>query len=524
MERKVIIGNKKNTRLAGIYHVPKKPVNKAGLIICHGYNHHKDMRLIRNIARAAEKTGIYALRFDFSGQGESSGRFTDITYTRYLKELDSAIDFMKKQGIKRIALTGHSLGGAVAALTAVRNFSVNLLIGLAPVSEIYKTHLRKWRRQYKKTGKNYLLVRDARNPDLVHRVGRALINDARRYNLLKEAGRIYQPARLIVGTNDVSVYPAEIKKLFDRIACDAKDLVSIKGGDHLFTGSEDRIARLVVAWCRKYLINKESKIVISIIKNRNHVLILKRSRRVSYYPGYWHVVGGYINDKKPIVQAYNEIVEETGIKKNQLKLLAKGRTYKYTDSQTDPHTWVIHPFLFESRTRDVKLDWEHTQYRWIEPKDFVKYKKIPLMGRTLAGLLSRRLHKILLINTSEYNQVLLALYLNGKIVKFSQVISASERDSLLNIIDKFIYKKIRLNELSGLVVINGPGPFTAVRVGVTVAKTLGLAGNIPVYSFRKSKAAKPEKIFAKIIQNKISPSRNIVPIYDREPNITKPKK
>lgn len=42
--------------------------------------------------------------------------------------------------------------------------------------------------------------------------------------------------------------------------------------------------------------------------------------------------------------------------------------------------------------------------------------------------------------------------------------------------------KVKKNELERIIVSNGPGSYTGVRIGVTVAKTLAVALNLPLYT------------------------------------------
>ena len=39
--------------------------------------------------------------------------------------------------------------------------------------------------------------------------------------------------------------------------------------------------------------------------------------------------------------------------------------------------WVIHPFLFEAHTRTLHLDWEHDEYRWIDPAELETTDCVP---------------------------------------------------------------------------------------------------------------------------------------------------
>lgn len=59
-----------------------------------------------------------------------------------------------------------------------------------------------------------------------------------------------------------------------------------------------------------------------------------------------------------------------------------------------------------------------------------------------------------------------------------------ESEKLLLAIDKVLKRaKKSFTELESIVVVKGPGPFSAVRIGVTVANVLGFSLQIPVMGF-----------------------------------------
>ncbi len=83
----------------------------------------------------------------------------------------------------------------------------------------------------------------------------------------------------------------------------------------------------------------------------------------------------------------------------------------------------------------------------------------------------------LFIDTSDREKIIVGL--NGKMYE-----TAARKDSsqkLLPFIDEVLKKnKKTVNDITEIEVNTGPGSFTGLRIGVSVANTLGWALNIPV--------------------------------------------
>ncbi len=75
------------------------------------------------------------------------------------------------------------------------------------------------------------------------------------------------------------------------------------------------------------------------------------------------------------------------------------------------------------------------------------------------------------------NDIAVILYQNGKMIKKEIIKNVKEHSRLLMPI---IQKNINKNQLESIIVVNGPGSFTGVRLGVTVAKTLAYTLDIPI--------------------------------------------
>ena len=106
------------------------------------------------------------------------------------------------------------------------------------------------------------------------------------------------------------------------------------------------------------------------------VLLLRRSSSVGSYQGRWAGVSGYL-EAAPEEQAYTELAEEVGLSSNDVTLEVVGEPLEVEDAAMD-RIWVVHPFRFTVRDPSkIRLDWEHTESRWIVPSEMVSYPTVP---------------------------------------------------------------------------------------------------------------------------------------------------
>ncbi|MED1601385.1 MULTISPECIES: alpha/beta hydrolase family protein [Alkalihalophilus] len=130
--------------LSAAIHTPEQLFEKEApaLIFIHGFVGNKigEHRMFVKAARYFSSLGYICVRFDFSGCGESNGHYKDVTVTKKVDELKSVISYtMELEGVdpNRISLVGHSLGGAVTALTSPTIPQLNQVVLWAPVARPY---------------------------------------------------------------------------------------------------------------------------------------------------------------------------------------------------------------------------------------------------------------------------------------------------------------------------------------------------------------------------------------------------
>ena len=66
---------------------------------------------------------------------------------------------------------------------------------------------------------------------------------------------------------------------------------------------------------------------------------------------------------------------------------------------------------------------------------------------------------------------------------FDEIIEENKKHSecfISSLQELLLKNKITTHDLSGIIVVNGPGSFTGVRIGVVVAKMIGYCENIPI--------------------------------------------
>jgi pimeloyl-ACP methyl ester carboxylesterase len=231
IEKKLKIRTPTELRLAGVLHQPGWP-GSTGVVICHGMMSSKDSPKHKGIAASLAERGHMALRFDFSGRGESPGNMLGLTFARQVIECRAAVAELRRIGVSRVGLVGSSMGGAVVALTAVVESPAALVtmatVGrtdLLPERAVGRYEMERWERD------RFIEVEG-------EKIGYALVEDARRIDLPAEARKIECPWLILHGEFD-EVIPVEDPQILYQ-AAEGAVLEIVAGADHRFSGEEHR--------------------------------------------------------------------------------------------------------------------------------------------------------------------------------------------------------------------------------------------------------------------------------------------
>lgn len=123
------LANRHGQRLDATFHPAPNDAYLA--LLGHGITGNKDRPLIQGLANELAKLGIPSLRFSFTGNGKSQGRFEDCTITSETEDLIDLLDQVSNLS-RHLIYIGHSLGGAVGARVAAQEPKrINTLVSLA---------------------------------------------------------------------------------------------------------------------------------------------------------------------------------------------------------------------------------------------------------------------------------------------------------------------------------------------------------------------------------------------------------
>ena len=102
----------------------------------------------------------------------------------------------------------------------------------------------------------------------------------------------------------------------------------------------------------------------------------------------WAGISGIIEgNEDPLYRAKKEIHEETNITENQITLIRAASQMRTDSPQYENHEWLIFPFLFSVKEPMIKLNWENSEYQWINPTELEKFQTVPSLEKVLASLL-----------------------------------------------------------------------------------------------------------------------------------------
>ena len=215
------------------------------VVLGHGVTGNKDRPFIMALAEGLAAVGIPALRFSFSGNGASEGRFIDSTISKEVDDLCVVLDRLKDYAI---CYVGHSMGGAVGVLRASEDSRIQLLVSLAGM-----VHTKAFaQREFGDVTPDEGFMWD--EPDCP--LSQVYMDDLTQINtVVDRAPQITVPWLLVHGDEDDIVPIEDSHDILERVDGQAQ-LITLEGASHVFSDEYTPVmVEKVVAWLKTQLAN-----------------------------------------------------------------------------------------------------------------------------------------------------------------------------------------------------------------------------------------------------------------------------
>ena len=230
----------------------KNPSTSDTILLCHGMFDTKNSK-INKILLEGLKNNWSILRFDFEGNGESSGEWDYAGYEREVRNIADIIEYTEKNyNIKIVAVIGHSKAGADVMIAASRKNLIKnkdcCFISLGgrltfgkPEKRFSKEELIKCEEEgefiWEHEGKKWKITQNA-------------INERKYMNPKNDVRNLddYRRKRIlhVHGTIDTST-PTEEAYVIEKEIPGA-EIRWIRDANHFFVGKEDLLVKAILEW------------------------------------------------------------------------------------------------------------------------------------------------------------------------------------------------------------------------------------------------------------------------------------
>ena len=226
-----------NKRKIKYYFINNK--NKVSIVFFHGFM--SDMNGAKPIAiqNCCKKQKLNYLRFEYSGHGKSSGKFTDGNISKWTNESKQIIK-AKLKGSKNFIFVGSSMGSWIA-LNLFKIFKNKIIgfLGISSAPEFLQELM--WKKFNKKIKKQILKnkIYNLNHGNFIYPLTKQLIWDGKKNKVLNKKINIKIPMILFHSLKD-EVVPIKFSKKILKICSNSKNkLIKIKNGNHSLSRKAD---------------------------------------------------------------------------------------------------------------------------------------------------------------------------------------------------------------------------------------------------------------------------------------------
>lgn len=124
-------------------------------------------------------------------------------------------------------------------------------------------------------------------------------------------------------------------------------------------------------------------VINCVVKFADKILLVKRSEKLRFYPGYWNGISGFLDDQKNLEEkVYEELREELQLDRHHISSIKFGQVFDQEEAQYNK-TWIVHPVLVVVNTDHIRTDWESQSYSWMTVHKVRQQKLLPGFDRVL---------------------------------------------------------------------------------------------------------------------------------------------
>lgn len=270
---RAVFQNKQNESLSGLLELPDGMI-KCYAIFAHCFTCSKDGLAATYISRKLAVNGIAVLRFDFTGLGNSSGDFSNSSFSSNIDDLIAASDYLNQYYEAPQLLIGHSLGGAAVLAVSQHMDTIKAVVTInSPATADHVKHL------FIKTISE-IQLNEGVEVSLGGRsftIRKQFLDDLEQHNTLDHIGRLNKALLIFHSPIDQVVSINEAARIYSA-AKHPKSFISLDDADHLLSnkGDADYIAGVVSAWVTRYLKEGELKEIDKVNDTKNDLSIVKQ--------------------------------------------------------------------------------------------------------------------------------------------------------------------------------------------------------------------------------------------------------
>jgi pimeloyl-ACP methyl ester carboxylesterase len=206
-------------------------------------------QVYRNLAARLSTVGIDTVRFDFRGQGESSGDYIDMTMARQREDANTVVREIRNRGYERIGIVGESFGATCALGIYDERFTALVLLWPAIyLLDVCFAPFFDPPFDVELSEKGYIQVGS-------DRVGSDFLEEVKEVNDLEEqVKQVTVPTLLIHGSEDSEV-PARQSERAYALLPHPKELVIVPGADHCLRRSHEQtiVLEKTTNWLNQYI-------------------------------------------------------------------------------------------------------------------------------------------------------------------------------------------------------------------------------------------------------------------------------